>query len=627
MLIKALCDYYDILAERGQVLPEGYSDVAIHYCVALTPEGKISEIIDIQEKETINIGKGKSKENFIPKHFLLPKRTEKPGIESNIIEHRPLYLFGLNIQAKDNKKEENDDGSLTQNALLLTSDSKASKSIDAFKKANLDFINGIDTPVVNAYRNFILNWKAKDEEKNEHLIALGKKYSKSGYVFCLSGEPDKLLEDDTQIKRKWENSFNQKTSENDIKSQCCVTGEIETIARIHRKIKGIYGGLATGTVLVGVNNPSESSYCLDQSYNSNVSEKAMQKYTETLNYLLREKSHREMLNDITVVFWAASKDDKYNDIASALIFNDTIDADETNQILISMMHDLRKGSINYKKILGEDDIDENVDFYIVGFEPNSSRLSLKFMYKRKFGEIFSNIAKHQIDIQIDEEARPIFLRRLDKELISPKASNDKVSPELQTKIFEAVLYGSEYPISLLQTIIKRVKTDTDIKINNVRAGFIKGYINRKDRLLKKEEEIKMALDLENKTPAYLCGRLFAVLEKLQQDASGGNLNRTIKDAYFASATSKPAIVFPKLLKLAQNHLNKVKSAKYYNILIEGIIDNLNDEFPDTLLLIDQGKFIIGYYQQMQNFYIKKKDNSGEENYDEYNKDENTAEAE
>ena len=115
----------------------------------------------------------------------------------------------------------------------------------------------------------------------------------------------------------------------------------------------------------------------------------------------------------------------------------------------------------------------------------------------------------------------------------------------------------------------------------------------------------MALDRENKSPAYLCGRLFAVLEKLQQDISNNSLNRTIKDSYFASASSKPAMVFPKLIKLAQNHLNKAKVPVFYNKLIGEIIDSLAGEFPDNLDLADQGRFIVGYYQQYQRFFEKK----------------------
>ena len=115
----------------------------------------------------------------------------------------------------------------------------------------------------------------------------------------------------------------------------------------------------------------------------------------------------------------------------------------------------------------------------------------------------------------------------------------------------------------------------------------------------------MALDKGNVEPAYLCGRLFAVLERLQQEASNNSLNRTIKDAYFASASAKPALVFPKLIRLAQNHLNKVKYPSYYNRMIGEILNPMRGEFPENLLLKEQGKFIIGYYQQYQSFFEKK----------------------
>ena len=115
----------------------------------------------------------------------------------------------------------------------------------------------------------------------------------------------------------------------------------------------------------------------------------------------------------------------------------------------------------------------------------------------------------------------------------------------------------------------------------------------------------MSLDLENKNQAYLCGRLFAVLEKIQQDASGGGLNRTIKDSYFASACSKPSTVFPKLYKLSQNHIKKLSSPIFYNKLCGEILDGLDGKFPSTLSLDDQGRFIVGYAQQYRDLYTKK----------------------
>ena len=122
----------------------------------------------------------------------------------------------------------------------------------------------------------------------------------------------------------------------------------------------------------------------------------------------------------------------------------------------------------------------------------------------------------------------------------------------------------------------------------------------------------MALDKTNGSQAYLCGRLFAVLEKLQQEASSFKLNRTIKDAYFASASMNPAMVFPKLIRLSQHHLKKSKYPMYYSKLIEEIVDGLNGEFPKILLLIDQGRFDIGYYHQCNDFWKSKEKSENKE---------------
>ena len=107
----------------------------------------------------------------------------------------------------------------------------------------------------------------------------------------------------------------------------------------------------------------------------------------------------------------------------------------------------------------------------------------------------------------------------------------------------------------------------------------------------------MALDRTNQNPAYLCGRLFAVLEGIQQRASNYSLNRTIKDAYFASASVHPAAIFPKLIILAQYHLAKLDNSYFADQEIMELIAGLGNEFPDMLSLKDQGIFMLGYYQQ------------------------------
>lgn len=600
MLIKALCDYYDILAEKGDVLAEGYSQVKIHYLVALTEDGKISEIIDYQKKETVSGAKGKVKEKLVPREETMPQRTEKPGIDANIIEHRPLYLFGLNYE-KDGLSAED-------------RTNKAKKSHEAFVEKNLTFLEGIDTPLVNAYRAFIQNWKPEEEAENLKLLEKGKAYSSAGYAFCLWNNSQTLLHEEPLVKERWEKLFHSRGQEGKgLIGQCAITGEEGEIARIHGKIKGVFGGLATGSVLIGFNNPSENSYGNEQSYNSSISQRAMQKYTEALNKLLADKKHKALLDDVTVVFWAMDGKETCEDLLSALLFDSSekLDGEKTEKLLESLMKGAAEGAVTVERLAAIDEIDPDVDFYMVGLKPNTSRLAVKFLYRRKFGDILLHIAMHQRDLQMGEELRTLPLWAIKKELISPKSKNETVNPDLLSKLLESILYGSPYPFALLETVVRRAKIDKDMDRNRVRAGILKAYINRECRKNGKKEEFQVALDRENRNEAYLCGRLFAILERLQQDASGNSLNRTIKDAYFASAAATPAVVFPKLLKLAENHFGKTKHEIFYRKQIGEVAELMPCEFPNTLSLVEQGKFMLGYYQQHQSYFAKKDEQTEE----------------
>lgn len=604
MLIKALCEYYDILSRAGKVLPDGYSNVRVHYLISLTEDGDIDEIIDFCKIEEVPTGKNKTKQKRVPKEVLMPQRTDKPAIEANIVDHRPLYIFGLNAV----------DGEFTS----IDETNKANYSHKAFVEANLHFLENLDSPIIHAFRNFLLNWEPEKQTGNRWLLSLLKDYEKSSYAFCLSGNPDKLLHEDLQLKQKWEKFYKEKSNffEDDCISQCAITGEKASIARIHNKIKGVYGGSPMGGVLIGFNNPSECSYGYEQSYNSNISEMTMKKYTETLNYLLSDKKHKVILDEMTVVFWAMNNEESCEDLFLNMFFgkSEQMNADMTESMLKSLLEAGKSGNITEERLQSLNFIESNVDFYIVGIKPNASRISVKFIARKKYAEFIQNIVKFQRDVLIGNNVKPVFLFKVKDELVPPKKSSksegEKVNPILMTKLLESVLYGTNYPVSLLETLVRRVKIDNrKQKINSIRAGLIKACINRN---YSKKEELKMALDESNNNQAYLCGRLFAILEKIQQDASNTTLNRTIKDAYFASAIAKPVLVFPKIMKLAQNHLSKVKSPIYYNNLICEIMNKLTNEFPESLSLADQGRFIIGYYQENQKLYEKKEKNQKEE---------------
>lgn len=595
MLIQALCDYYDMLAEQGKVLPEGFSNVNTHFLVSLNSDGSIRNISVHQKQEEVFGAKGKVKIVMRPIVEQMPARSEKPGIDANVIEHRPLYLFGLNY-TNDGMQADDRTG-------------KARKSHQAFVKKNLEFLEGLDTPVVNAYREFIKNWVPERETENPALLQLGKSYANAGFVFCLFGHPDKLLHMEETVRNHWV-EYKEKTDarETDL-SVCGITGEKLPIARVHGKIKGLPGGLATGSVLIGFKNPSMQSYGNEQSYNSNVSERAMKKYTEALNMLLADKRHHTVLDDVTLVYWSISNNKQNDDLMSMLMSGgqDKWDREKMDDVLKNLMKKAREGKVSSDELTLEK-LDPDVDFYILGLKPNSSRVSVKFIYHRRFGDILQNIAVHQKDMQLSDKWRYISFYQIKQEMISPKSSNDKIPPALLTRIIQAALYSERnYPKYLLATTIRRMRTDLDIPFESVRirTGIIKACISRQERNRGNKEELTVGLNEDDLNEGYLCGRLFAVLEQIQQGAAGGKLNRTIKDAYFASASTKPSLVFPTILRLSQNHLKKLAGkgtkqsadAKALEFLVAKIVNQMKTYFPSSLDLDQQGRFMIGYFQQ------------------------------
>lgn len=616
MLIRSLCDYYDIQSARGEAASDIMSEQPVHWMVMLTPDGRVADIIDKRIEESVPQKNGKVKIVKKPIVVSLPKRTQKTGIDANIIEHRPLYIFGLNYDAKIGLTPDDKTG-------------KARKSHEAFVKKNLELFDGIDSEIARAYVNFIKNWVPENETENEQLKKLGKEYQGSYYIFALDGSPECKLHKDKAVLAKYEEIMAKAAAEtaesDDGIMMCPIEGERLRAARIHDKIKGIKGGNSVGAVLVNFNSSAFESYGKSQSMNSGISEKAMKKYTSSLNKLLADPMHHIYSDDMTVVFFAMKHDDK----AECDLFNGYLNSsngvteDSTKADVKAVSENIYyKGQTGNAQVLDKD-VDNGVDFFVAGFTPNSSRICQKFMVRNKFGKIIDNVKQHQQDMAICGSNGEIPLWRINKELVSPNSAN-AISPALQSDIFQAILNGTNYPYTLLETVVRRVCTDSDtdsnnkIKINEVRAGLIKAFINRKARLNGDKEEITMSLDKENKNPAYLCGRLFAVLEKIQLEATDVKLNRTIKDAYFSSASSRPALIMPRLIDLSNYHLRKLKEGRAidFSKLINEIMGKIKDSLPTNLSIMEKGKFQLGYFQQNKDFFAEQNKNEEPETVNE-----------
>jgi len=160
---------------------------------------------------------------------------------------------------------------------------------------------------------------------------------------------------------------------------------------------------------------------------------------------------------------------------------------------------------------------------------------------------------------------------------------------------------------LFQKVMSRVRVaekdqndnPTD-RVSYLRAAIIKAYLNRNHNL-----NLTMSLDTTRTDTAYLLGRLFAVLEKTQQDALP-EINATIRDRFYSAASATPGAVFARVLRTYQHHLGKLDGGHKIvrERLVQDIMSGMNG-FPAHLNLQQQGQFAIGYYHQRKDFFTKK----------------------
>lgn len=608
MILKALYDYYH---RCGNLPAAGMEEKEIGFLVVISKAGKFLRFEDCR------IDNKSARTYLVTKHV---GRSSAPL--ANYLYDNSAYVLGISERKKYNKlKEQLETFALTpeneQVFLKLKSDfekekeecsSKEQKYFDTFKAKIASIRNTFpDNSDIKAVYDFyeqgrdaIIEVVVSDPLWDDIKKNLSKKYSTFSF----------RIEGDTQIVAE-KRELLQLESETDRGSNLClITGEHGDSVEITTATM-IPGSQAIAKLVTFQVNSGYDSYGKRKCGNAPISTHAEFAYSTALNTLLAKNSRNKfMVGNRTFVFWA-SANDKVSDMAEQSFFDllgftpkDEDDPNAKIEAARKVFTAIYSGSLNSTL---------NNRFCILGLAPNSARIAVVYWSETLLKDFAEMILRHFDDMTlIDNRPNPKPYTGV-KDMLSAVTLHGKqsdVTPNLPEAVIKSVFQGLPYPYTLFTSCLRRIKAESSDKagIRIGRIAILKAYLNRINDPL--NSKIQVMLDKDNTNQGYLCGRLFAVLDKIQEDANHIN---SIRERYMNAASSTPATVFATILNLSTHHAENLKnegSKVYYEKLKQEIISKISaDGFPAHLNLQDQGRFFVGYYHQRQDFFTKKADNN------------------
>lgn len=584
MILSALNDYYQRLLERREpgLSPFGYSQEKISHEILLAPDGSVVDVGDLLDT---------SGKKPLPRSLGVPqpeKRTS--GIKSNFLWDKTSYVLGVSATSKRTAEEH-----------------------QAFKQLHQQQLKDEVDPSLRAFLAFLEKWTPEQFSAPP----FRKEMLDANIVFRMDGTKTFLHELPAAQSARARLLAGSPGSIESAPQICLVTGQAMPAARLHPAIKGVNGAQSSGASIVSFNLEAFTSYGKSQGDNAPVSDQAAFAYTTVLNHLLRRGDNnrqRVSIGDASVVFWAETADAAAARSAEDLLEQMLNPPSDDHQEAQKLRHVLEQISRGHALREIDPRLDEGTRVFVLGLAPNASRLSIRFWESGMLRAFARRFAEHEHDIRIEPvpwKTQPSAWRLALATAPSRdgRSKSEDVPPQLAGELVRAILSGSRYPGSLLSNVIMRMRADGDI--SGVRVAVCKGVLARNCRLGGKEsnKEVPVSLDVNSMNPGYRLGRLFAVLESIQRNALGGQVNATIRDRYYGAASATPALVFPVLLRNTQNHLSRLRKDKpgLANNLerdLRDIVDGLDGQFSRHLRIEDQGRFAIGYYHQSQTRFAR-----------------------
>lgn len=571
MILKALYDYYN---RCGNLPAPGMEEKEIGFVIVISKEGKFLRFEDCRTDKTIG------------RVYLVKKHVSRSSAAvANYLYDNSAYVLGYS------DKDDSEKNQLYFNTFV----EKVQSILDRMPD------NSDIRTLMNFYaqgREAIHSEVEQDPLWEDIKKNLSKKYS----VFSFRIEGDlRILAEKKELMQT-----NEGTKNDNSRGLCMVTGVQGELVDTTTATM-IQGSQATAKLVAFQVNSGYDSYGKEKCGNAPISHEAEFAYTTALNTMLRRDSRNKFtVGNRTFVFWASSND-KAAEQAEESLFDLLGYSEEKKDNPNAKIEQVRKVfTAIYSGSLSTSLEDR---FYILGLAPNSARIAVVYWSETPLRDFAGKILRHFDDMEIIDTRKDRKPYMGIKDILSAVTLGGKQSeatPNLPESIIKSIFLGTPYPYTLLSACIRRIRAESgDGNAARItRIAIIKAFLNRQNV---NDKRMEIMLDKRNTNQGYLCGRLFAVLDRIQEDANGIS---SIRERYMNAASSTPSSVFATILNLSSHHLENLSNEGkkvFYEKLKQEIIDKISsDGFPAHLDLQDQGRFFVGYYHQRQDFFNKKK---------------------
>ena len=577
MILKALYDYYN---RCGNLPAPGMEEKEIGFVIVISKEGKFLRFEDCRTDKTIG------------RVYLVKKHVSRSSAAvANYLYDNSAYVLGYS------DKDDSEKNQLYFNTFV----EKVQSILDRMPD------NSDIRTLMNFYaqgREAIHSEVEQDPLWEDIKKNLSKKYS----VFSFRIEGDlRILAEKKELMQT-----NEGTKNDNSRGLCMVTGVQGELVDTTTATM-IQGSQATAKLVAFQVNSGYDSYGKEKCGNAPISHEAEFAYTTALNTMLRRDSRNKFtVGNRTFVFWASSND-KAAEQAEESLFDLLGYSEEKKDNPNAKIEQVRKVfTAIYSGSLSTSLEDR---FYILGLAPNSARIAAVYWSETPLRDFAGKILRHFDDMEIIDTRKDRKPYMGIKDILSAVTLGGKQSeatPNLPESIIKSIFLGTPYPYTLLSACIRRIRAESgDGNAARItRIAIIKAFLNRQNV---NDKRMEIMLDKRNTNQGYLCGRLFAVLDRIQEDANGIS---SIRERYMNAASSTPSSVFATILNLSSHHLENLSNEGkkvFYEKLKQEIIDKISsDGFPAHLDLQDQGRFFVGYYHQRQDFFNKKEENNNDE---------------